>query len=200
MYEGVDTVILDNELAWQDKLPVAWKPLARPLDAASIAALTERNLKILQVCAALEEQGAVDKQDDSAPHAADLARLETKVNLLLELVGQILAALGPRPPATLVRFNAHGAQWHPLQPVQAGEHGLLEIWLKPSLPQPLTLPANVTHVTKDGQVKAGLVPPGEAIADLIEKLAFRHHRRHVAGVRQPRRGGGSEIGVTRRPG
>ncbi len=38
MYEGVDTVILNNELAYEDLLPVAFKPLPRALDAAAASA------------------------------------------------------------------------------------------------------------------------------------------------------------------
>ena len=196
MYEGVDTIILDNELAWQDLLPVAFRPLAAPLELAAVTALTDRNVRMLQVCAVLEEHGATEKKDESAPHAADMMRLEVKVNLLLDLVGQLLAAQLQRPAATLVRFNATGAQWRATTPLRAGQQGLLEIWLRESLPQPLALIANVTHVAADGQVKAIFVPPGEATADLLEKLAFRRHRRQVAGVRQPRRTG-SESGVTR---
>src|SRR5687767_5626324 len=108
MYEGVDTVILNNELAYQDLLPVAFKPLARPLELPAIAALTDRNVRMLQVCSVLEDHGAVEKKDDSAIHSTDLMRLEVKVNLLLDLVGQLLAAQQPRPAPTLVRFNAMG--------------------------------------------------------------------------------------------
>jgi hypothetical protein len=196
MYEGVDTVILNNELAYEDLLPVAFRPLAKPLDLQAVTALTDRNLRILQVCAVLEEHGAVDKKDESSPHAADIMRLEVKVNLLLDLVGQLMAAQLPRPAPTLVRFNAQGALWKSGEPLRAGQQGLLEIWLRDSLPRPLTLPANVTQVAPDGHVKATFVPPGEATADLLEKLAFRRHRRQVAGVRQPRRAG-SESTITR---
>lgn len=196
MYEGVDTIILNNELAYQDLLPVAFKPLARPLELAEVAALTDRNLRMLQVCAVLEEQGAVEKKDESSPHAADMMRLEVKVNLLLDLVGQLLAAQLPRPAPAMVRFNAAGALWKPAVAPRVGQQGLLEIWLRDSLPQPLALIANITQVTTDGNVKASFLPPGEATADLLEKLAFRRHRRQVAGVRQPRRAG-SESGVTR---
>lgn len=196
MFEGVDTVILNNELAYQDLLPVAFKPLARPLELPAITALTDRNVRLLQVCAVLEEHGATEKKDESAPHAADMLRLEVKVNLLLDLVGQLLAAQLPRPVPTLVRFNVMGALWKTLDPPRVGEQGLLEIWLRDSLPQPLALVANVTQVAADGHVKASFVPPGEATADLLEKLAFRRHRRQVAGVRQPRRAG-SESTITR---
>jgi hypothetical protein len=196
MYEGVDTVILNNELAWEDLLPVAFKPLAQPLELPAVAALTDRNVRLLQVCAVLEEQGAFEKKEESSAHAADLMRMEVKVNLLLDLVGQLLAAQLPRPAPAQIRFNAVGALWKSTQPPRVGQQGLLEIWLRESLPQPLVLIANVTQVALDGHVKASIVPPGEATADLLEKLSFRRHRRQVAGVRQPRRSG-SETGVTR---
>lgn len=196
MYEGVDTVILNNELAYQDLLPVAFKSLAKPLELPAIAALTDRNVRLLQVCAVLEEHGAVEKKDESSPQGADLARMEVKVNLLLDLVGQLLAAQMPRPAPALVRFNALGVLWKSADPPRVGQQGLLEIWLRESLPQPLSLIANVTQVAADGHVKATFVPPGEATADLLEKLAFRRHRRQVAGSRQPRRPG-SETAITR---
>ena len=196
MYEGVDTVVLQNELAYQDFLPVAWRRLAEPLDLPATAHLADRNVRVLQVCAVLEEQGAVEKKDEKSPHSADLLRLEVKMNLLLDLMGQLLAASQQRPSSTLVRFNALGAVWRSSSPPRAGEQGLLDIYLHDSLPYPLTLIGNVTSVTADGQVKAAFTPPGEATADLIEKLAFRRHRRQVAGVRQPRRST-SETGITR---
>jgi hypothetical protein len=187
MYEGVDTIVLQNELACQDVLPVVWKALPKPLDLAVVASLTERNIRNLQVCATIEEQGMVDKGDDKALHSADLMRLEVKMNLILDLLGQLLAAQHPRPAATAIRFNALGAVWKSSAPPRVGEQGLLDIYLRDSLAQPLSLPASVTQVSADGQVKVAFTPPGEATADLIEKLAFRRHRRHVAGVRQPRR-------------
>jgi hypothetical protein len=196
MYEGVDTVVLQNELAYQDMLPVGWRPLAKAPDLSLVTHMADGNVRILQVCAAIEEQGAVEKKDEKSPHSADIMRLEVKMNLLLDLMGQLLAAAKPRPPATVIRFNALGGVWKSTAPPRVGEQGLLDIYLRDSLPQPLTMIANITHVSPDGQVRATFSPPGEAAADLIEKLAFRRHRRQVAGVRQPRRSG-SETGITR---
>lgn len=188
MFEGVDTVVLHDELAYEDVLSVAFRPLREPLDTVAISALTDRNVRTLQVCAAIEEQGPVDKQDEKSPHAADLQRLEVKMNLVLDLMGQLLAASNPRPAPTPIRFNALGATWRTGEPRPlANSQGLLDIFLRECVAQPLTLIARVTSVSPEGIVKAGIVPPGEATADLIEKLAFRRHRRQVAGVRQPRR-------------
>ena len=196
MYEGVDTVVLHNELAYEDVLPVGWRPLARAPELATVTTMTERNVRILHVCATIEEQGPVEKAEEKSLHSADLLRLEVKMNLVLELMGQLLAAQQLRPPVTPVRFNALGAVWQSATPPRNGEQGLLDIYLRECLAQPLTLIANVTHVTPEGKVRVTFTPPGEATADLIEKLAFRRHRRHVAGVRQPRRSPG-ETGITR---
>ena len=170
--------------------------LPRPLDLPAVAALTERNVRTLQVCATIEEQGPVEKSEDKALNSADLLRLEVKMNLVLELMGQLLAAQQQRPRPVSMRFNALGAIWRTSTPPRVGDQGLLDIYLRECLAQPLTLIANVTHVSADGVVRVAFTPPGEATADLIEKLAFRRHRRHVAGVRQPRRSPG-ETGITR---
>jgi hypothetical protein len=196
MYEGVDTVVLQDELAYQDVLPIAWRRLRQPLDAIAVESLTDRNVKTLQVCAAIEEQGAVEKSEEKSLHSADLMRLEVKMNLLLDLMGQLLAAHQPRPAPAAVRFNALGAVWKSSAPPLIQEQGLLDIYLKDCMAQPITLLGSVTQVTPDGQVRVSFTPPGQATADLIEKLAFRRHRRQVAGVRQPRRAG-SETGITR---
>jgi hypothetical protein len=196
MYEGVDTVVLQNELAYQDLLPVGWRPLSRAPDLATVTSMADSNVRILQVCAAIEEQGAVEKKDEKSPHSADIMRLEVKMNLLLDLMGQLLAASQPRPPATVIRFNALGGVWNSTSVLRVGDQGLLEIYLRDSLPRPLTLIATITQARQDGQVRAAFAPPGEAVSDLIEKLAFRRHRRQVAGVRQPRRST-SETGITR---
>lgn len=188
MYEGTDTVILYEELAYEDVLPLFWRAHQGPLDPAVVASYSERNLHVLQACAAIEEHGQQEKSDDISPVAAEILRLDLKVNLLLDLVGQLVVANNPRPPAVPVRFNALGATWKAAGAVmQPGNEGVLEIYLRDSLPQPLRLLGRITAVDPDGKVKARFIPPSETISDLIEKLAFRRHRRQIAGARQSRR-------------
>ncbi len=156
-YEGIDTVVLYDELAYEDVLPVAWRATVEPLDSIAINALTDRNIKLLQACAAIEEHGTLEKPDENAPHAADLMRMEIKVNLLLDLVGQLVSASQPRPKPVSIRFNALGAIWRaPAPHPQLGTQGLLEVYLRDALPQPLSLVARIASVTPDGQVRARL--------------------------------------------
>lgn len=190
MFDGADTVVLYEELAFQALLPVQWRPMPNPTDREAAAAFSDRNVRVLQSWDAMEEHGPTEKADENSPAAADFLRLELKVNLLLDLVGQILAANRPRPPAVPVRFNALGAVWHNHSGAlpEAGAQGVAEIYLHDALAEPLRLPGRVTNVTPDGHIKVRFLPVGEAVADLIEKLAFRRHRRQIAGSRQPRRG------------
>ncbi|MDE2049974.1 MAG: PilZ domain-containing protein [Gammaproteobacteria bacterium] len=187
MFDGADTVVLYEELAFQDVLPVVWRSSPGPLDPEAAASLAERNLQVLQAWDAMGEHGPVEKPDENSPYAADLMRMERKMNLLLDLVGQILASSRPRPAPAYVRFNALGAVWRGTAPLpEAGAQGILEVHLHDCLAQPLRLPGRVTNVTPDGNVKARFLPLGETIADLIEKMAFRRHRRQIAGTRTVR--------------
>src|SRR5579862_6056483 len=188
MYEGADTVVLYEELAFQDVLPVHWRPVNGPIDRELTAGFDDRNIRLLHAWDAMEEHGPVEKAEDS-PYAAELLRLDLKVNLLLDLVGQILVANRPRPTPSPVRFNALGAVWRATGPLpEAGAQGIAEIYLRDCLAEPLRLPGRVTNVTPDGHVKVKFLPLAEGVADLIERLAFRRHRRQIAGARQPRRG------------
>lgn len=188
MYEGIDTVILYEELAYEDVLPVAWRPLPEPFDPVIVGSFADRNLRVLQAVAALDEHGQIEKSDENAPHAADILRLEMKMNLLLDMVGALLIASRPRPRPAAVRFNALGGVWQGVAPFPPlGNQGVFEIYLRDCVADPLRLFGRIASVSPDGKVKVRFVPPGENISDLLEKLAFRKHRRQVAGVRQPKK-------------
>ena len=187
-YEGIDTIVLYDQMAYEDYMPLSWQNLTVVPGAATLTTLTERNLKALQVCAFTEPHSAADAVDEKLPFAVDLHRLDAKLNLVMDVLGQILAASVAMPPSTVTRFNALGARWQAVGALPAvGAQGLLKIHLQECLAQPLTFLAHITSVSDDGLVRAQFTPPGEATADLIEKLAFRRHRRQVAGVRQQRR-------------
>jgi hypothetical protein len=184
--DTADTIVLYEELAFQDVLPVRWH--GQPPQPAAAASLAERNLQVLQAWDALEDHGVIDKPDDNAPLAADIQRLDRKLTLLLGLVGQLLTLNRPRPPAAPLRFNARGAIWRASGTLpDAGAHGLLEIHLHECVAQPLRLPGEVTAVSPAGEVKVRFEPLDDALAAVIAKIAFRRHRRQIAGRHGPNR-------------
>ena len=184
--DTADTIVLYEELAFQDVLPVRWH--SQPPQPAAAAGLAERNLQVLQAWDALEDHGVIDKPDENAPLAADIQRLDRKMTLLLGLVGQLLALNRPRPPAAPLRFNARGAIWRASGTLpETGAHGLLEIHLHECVAQPLRLPGKVTAVSPSGEVKVRFEPLDDALAAVIAKIAFRRHRRQIAGRHSPNR-------------
>jgi hypothetical protein len=183
-----DTVILHQELAYADVLPVAFRRLNGPLDAVHAASLADRNLRTLLACAALEEHGQHDKPAEDSPHAADILRIDLKVNLLLDMVGALLAASQSRPAAVPARFNPHGIVWDSAgPPPSAGALGIVEIHLRECLVQPLALVGVVAEGPPDRHVHVRFEPLQDQVADQFERLVFRRHRRQVAGGRHPRR-------------
>jgi hypothetical protein len=186
MYDGKDTIVIFDKLAYEDLLPVRWRPLPQPVDDTTALHYAERNLRVLQACDALEEHGQLDKSDDEAPHSADLRRLDFKLNLLLDLAGQLLAASQPRLRPFTIRLNAMGASFTYDERLEEGAYGVLEVMLREIVVQPLNLPAQIVKgVAPNTHVR--FLSLGEVVADHIEKLVFRRHRRQIAGARGIRR-------------
>ena len=82
MFDGRDTIVMFDKLAYEDMLPVRWCPTSETVsEVAAAQHLVERNLRVLQACDALEEHGQTEKSDDESPHSADLMRLDFKLKL-----------------------------------------------------------------------------------------------------------------------
>ena len=187
MFDGRDTIVMFDKLAYEDWLPVRWSPQSDTVSEVSAAQhLVDRNLRVLQACDALEEHGQLEKADDESPHSADIMRLDFKLNLLLDLASQLLAQSQPRVRPMKIRFNAMGATWQSDTPLAPGSHGILEITLRELVVQPLSLPAEVVAGATSGETRVRFMWLGETVADHIEKLVFRRHRRKIAGSRQHR--------------
>jgi hypothetical protein len=66
-----------------------------------------------------------------------------------------------------------------------GEHGMLRVQIRSSLPQPLELPGEVIAVG-GASVRVRFAELSEGTAELIQKLAFLRHRRNIADARKSR--------------
>ncbi len=87
------------------------------MDAAVAASFTERNVRLLQALAAIEDHGLSDKPDDSGP---DLTRLDFKINLLLDLVGQLVGGQSPASAAGRHPLQCPGSRLAGQRPTAAG--------------------------------------------------------------------------------
>ena len=186
MTEGVDTVVLHNELAFHGEYPLEWVSRPAPHDAHVLESLDTANIALLQACIASEEQPVREKNDDLTPLAHELARLDYKINLALQMLAKLVSQHSPPMQSRPVRFNATGATWTALAPLPAvGDRGTLRIRLQSTLPHCLELAARVMEV--DGaEVSLEFVRLSEACGEQMQRLCFLRHRKQVAGARKSR--------------
>lgn len=188
MDETGDTIILHQELAYADALPVVIIALHEPVSVHTLASWTERNLRLLQACAALEENAQAETPDDTSPYGAELQRIDLKVNLLLDMVGMLVASSQSRPAPRPLRFNAQGLLWEHAGTVPAPATRVrVEIYLRESMVIPLTMTGVMQESGVESLANVQIDALPEPVADHIKKLVFRRHRRQVAVARAARR-------------
>jgi hypothetical protein len=185
MYEGVDTVVLHNELAYHDQLPVEWYDRPAGFDSFTLSGLDSSNIALLQACVSGDEQPVRDKHDELLPLAHELARLDYKLNLVLQLLGTLVPKAAPTTLCE-VRFNTLGVSWRVSgAPPAVGAIGTLSIHLRSALPEVLCFPCEVTDANAS-DVSARYLQLSQRCGELIQRLCFLRHRKDVAGARKSR--------------
>jgi hypothetical protein len=133
----------------------------------------------------VEEHPARELNEELGPLAGELARMDFKLNLLLQLMSKLVSQDRPPTPST-IQFNALGASWSATLPIPAvGDLGVLRVQLRSSLPQPLELPAEVSAVNGTS-VRVRFPDLPKSTVELIQKLAFLRHRQRIAEARKSR--------------
>ena len=106
----------------------------------ALARLAERNLSTLASIAAIEERRA-ESADDDNPVLQELARLDAKLNALVDIVNRLLPPADSLPPRQRLQFNALGALCCRRELLPAGEPVLLRLHFDACPSLPLELPA-----------------------------------------------------------
>lgn len=176
--------IFDEGLSYEAELPLEWHPRAEPHGESLLQQMNSAAEQSLRLLSALEEFHPEHVEEHGTGH--ELARLEFKVNLLLDLVSHLLARQQDLPPPVPVRIGARGLQWHVGDGPAAGSVGEVAIYLNPELARPVRLPARIADPAADGSVVAVFEGLSDPVVDLLEKTVFRRHRRQVAQSRPPR--------------
>ncbi|MCK4951179.1 MAG: PilZ domain-containing protein [Gammaproteobacteria bacterium] len=183
------TNLLDETLGYETSLPLSWSVLDQPMDDRQLTLLNEENERVLGSIAVLEEQ-VPDHADMQTPQGQALVRLETKLNILTELVSHLLATRLDRPEPHRFRLNACAIEWICDEaPPEKDALILLSIYLHPVFHQPFNVQVRVNDVTQDQNtytVQAVFDGLSNVVLHSLEKFIFRHHRRGVAHDRSGR--------------
>ena len=163
----------ESGISLHARLPLAWAAthaFPQPL----LAEWMHGNLVCLQALAALESHEKEIDASATGEHAA--GRVEAKVDLLLQLVGELMRKQQPSLPSVEVMLAAHEVIWDAAAPIAAGSEGVLTLFLSPRLHWPLTLPVHITGA-QGTKVHAKLFHLSEDVQEWLKHTLFRYHRR-----------------------
>ena len=164
-------------------MPLSWSVLDQVMDVQQLRMLNEENERVLGSITILEEQ-VPDQLDMQTPQAQALVRMETKLNILTELVSQLLSARIDLPEPRRFRLNAYAIEWVCEEaPPEEGALIYLSLYLHSVFHQPFSVQVHVNDVESEQggyRVQAAFDGLSNVVLHSLEKLIFRHHRRSIA--------------------
>lgn len=170
---------MPTAIAIHADLPLAWHA-----DQAPVAGDGVLLLRVLS----LLEASPPHLDDEDGPDSVRWQALEARIDLCLQLIGQLLARGAPLPPVASVALNGESARWRAAAPIAPGGRGALGLYLSPRIPQALLLPAVITGCSPDGDrwlVDAHFELHDDELQDWLDKTIFRRHRREIFDRKHP---------------
>ena len=178
-----------NSLVFAGRLPLAWQELSALPDDLELREMDRANLQNLNTLFALDIHAGDFGDDPTAlANASELKRLDFKVSLLLELVGQLFARQQNIPPERLLTLTVNSLTW-PANAESPAPGALLrlELYCNLSYPRPLLIPAQVAQTPPDPAgrfLQADFYAPSHSLQEALERYIFLQHRRTIANSRR----------------
>ena len=169
-----------ERMAYEGTLHVAVEAFEPSHDA--IGRYNERNLHVLRTLLSLDDRRVENSGDDDNPVMQELQRMDSKINVLLDIVDRLLLPVALLPERHLVHFNAVGATL-PQSLLPDADQVLLRLHLDTCRALPLELPARVTQHAGDANAFIYFCELSDLVEDGLERFVFCHHRRKVAEAR-----------------
>lgn len=173
---------------YEDSVPLEWRFLSSLPTPTEQLHLTHKNCQVLQ--ALLSMDSMIHESDDEVdPSTHELVRLDNKLNLLLGMVGKLLAQTLQMPDPVTVCIGASAMQFElsaeqvDILAAHPGQAVMLEIYFNSQLPEVVNLCAELsvksdTHAVAVALAKYRDMEP--KVLELLEKYIFRQHRRSIA--------------------
>lgn len=176
-----------SSLTFSGRLPLAWRELSALPDDAELRNIEQSNHTVLHTLFALDIHAGDYSDDPSAlTNATELKRLDFKVGLLLEMVGQLFARQQAIPPEHALTLTVNDLIWQADTAPTVGALLRLDLYCNLSYPRPLILYAQVADIVplnSSYQIKAAFRPPNTPLQEALERYIFLQHRRFIASRR-----------------
>jgi len=173
---------LGGGLAYEDRLPLKWSLIKEGASLATLAHIHDVNERFLRRAGSLEDEPA-DFAETHPELAKELMRLESKLDMIFDMVSTVVAGHLKLPKPCPIRLTATEVSWESPHPPPAGARVHIALYLLPNYPYPLTLQGRVESVeacSEGRRATAVFDEMSETAQDWLEKTIFRQHRRRVA--------------------
>ena len=112
---------------------------------------------------------------------SDIQRLDHKIDLVIQMLGQLIKTQQTRPASTLLRLGAETIAWQNPQ-AKVGQEYLITLFLFEAIAVPIQALVRITEL--DGEwCTAQFVSQSADEQSAWERWVFRQHRRQVAHTR-----------------
>jgi hypothetical protein len=169
-------------LSFTDNISLAWQPVDYTLDDRHLALANDSNEIFLRAVSAIGEF-ARDVPEDGQDISQEMARLDIKMNLLLDLVSQLIYAQLAIPDITRVTISSSEIEWTGDELPAPEQTVLLKIYIQRGTPKPLCFYGTVISSAADhaaGHARVKYIGLRGSAQAWLDKLIFRHHRREIA--------------------
>ena len=169
-------------------LPIKCTPLELG-EVLQMDVITQANINRLNIILNLNETHPHDLDEESPGLAREFQRIDLKINVILEMVGQLILQGGTLPEPVSINLNPHYIEWHEsASSLELDQRVKLELFPDMRVPFPLVFCGKIESISaadnKQDNIKIRLDPLDEPFLELLEKYIFRCHRRDVARMRQ----------------
>ncbi|HEB56078.1 MAG TPA: hypothetical protein ENI98_07200 [Gammaproteobacteria bacterium] len=171
----------DDVLSIKTALALNWRALP---EVTSVGSLRRNNLLTFALLETLaDQQFAAHEPHHSSP---ELQRIESKLNLLIDLFSKLHAQPQSHAELIPVRLSCKSIEWHADVAPDDSASLLLELYPDSEMPHALKIIARVVSIVEhDGHylLRTRFTSLDEIESNHLEKWIFAHHRRMVAQTR-----------------
>lgn len=169
-------------LSFTDNISISWKPVDYEPDDSHLALVNDSNEAFLRTVSAISEF-AKDVSEDSPVISQEIARLDLKLNLLLDLVSQLIYQQLEIPEMSQVTVSSNDITWSGENLPGVGATVFVQVYIQRGTPKPLCFYGEVVSSPEDmaqGRTRVSYLGLCGSAKAWLDKIIFRHHRREVA--------------------
>ncbi len=179
---------LGRKLVYTDNVPLEWRQVTDQPTPGQLAAVHEENERVLRYIASLDDFQHEFSDEDLAGLGPGLARLEFKLNIVMDMMSQLLTSQLSLPGSRLIRLGSHDLCWRQPEDDRSGlprpgDDIAIRVYICRQFPHPLVLHGTVVAPDdgeEDGVCCLHYDPLPDSVRELLEKMIFRQHRRLVS--------------------